>query len=305
MTIVAFQGEEGAYSQEAIYQAFGPNIDTLPCHTFEAIFEVVEGGKADFGALPVENSTAGSINQAYDLLLDHDLKIWREVNFRVRHCLLGSPGTRMENVRRAYSHPQALAQCERYLTSRNLEPIAAYDTAGSAKELAANPQPDAAVIASQLAAQIYGLEVLDVGIEDLPFNYTRFFILGDKEPPRAARNKTSLVFAVRHVPGALYSCLGELAEKGINLTKIESRPRRNKPWHYVFYLDFEGHWQDPSCRRALVGLLHKASFVKLLGSYPAAEQVEGEAVPQDVEPWTTTGGTDDRGDENESEQGAN
>ena len=305
MTIVAFQGEAGAYSQEAIYQVFAQNVDTLPCRTFDAIFAAVEGGKADFGALPVENSTAGSINQAYDLLLDHDLKIWQEVNLRVRHYLLGIPGTRMENVRRVFSHPQALAQCERYLTTRNLEAIVAYDTAGSAKELAANPQHDAAVIASRLAAQIYGLEVLDTGIEDLSFNYTRFFIIGDKEPPRAARNKTSLVFAVRHVPGALYNCLGELAEKGINLTKLESRPRRNKPWHYVFYLDFEGHWQDPSCRRALVGLLHKAAFVKLLGSYPAASLPDEEGGAQGVEIPTTEGGTDDRGDENGSEQGTN
>lgn len=307
MTIVAFQGEEGAYSQEAIYQAFGPQVGTLPCRTFEAIFDAVESGKADFGALPVENSTAGSINQAYDLLLDHDLKIWQEVNYRVRHCLLGSPGTRMEDVRRVYSHPQALAQCERYLTSRGLEPVAAYDTAGSAKELAANPRPDVAVIASRLAAEIYGLVILDMDIEDLNFNYTRFFIIGGKEPPRAARNKTSLVFAVRHEPGALYNCLGELASNGINLTKLESRPRRNKPWHYVFYVDLEGHWQDPSCRRALVGLLHRTSFVKLLGSYPAAPMPE-----QAEEPTETSEGSlgiggeeDDHRDENGRVQGAN
>lgn len=270
MTIVAFQGEEGAYSQAAIYEAFNEQVETLPCHTFEGIFEAVESGQADFGALPVENSTAGSITQAYDLLLDRDLKIKQEIHFRVRHCLMVNPGTQVEDIRRVYSHPQALAQCERYLVNRGLEPVAAYDTAGSAKNLAANPEPNAAVIASELAAQIYGLKVVDVGIEDLHFNYTRFFILGDQEPPRAPQNKTSLVFATRHRPAALYDCLGEFAEKGINLTKLESRPRRNKPWHYVFYLDFDGHWQDPSCKRAMVGLLHKAVFVKLLGSYPAA-----------------------------------
>lgn len=277
MTIVAFQGEEGAYSQEAIYEAMGQEVETLPCHTFEGIFEAVERGEANFGALPIENSTAGSITQAYDLLLDRDLKIWKEWHFRVSHCLLVNPGISLDNVKRVYSHPQALAQCERYLANRGLEPVAAYDTAGSARELAANPQPDAAAIASALAAKIYNLEIVDRGIEDLAFNYTRFFILGDQEPPRAPRNKTSLVFATRHMPAALYQCLGEFAEKGINLTKLESRPRRNKPWHYVFYLDFEGHWQDPSCKRALVGLLHKAVFVKLLGSYPAAPMPELEA----------------------------
>jgi prephenate dehydratase len=270
MTTVAFQGEEGAYSQAAIYEAMGTDVDTLPCRTFEGIFEAVERGDADFGALPVENSTAGSITKAYDLLLDRDIKIWKEIHFRVRHCLVANKGTTMDDIVRAKSHPQALAQCDRYLTSRGIEPIAAYDTAGSAKELAANPEPGTAAIASELAAKIYDLEILAKGIEDLAFNYTRFFVLGDQEPPRSPRNKTSLVFATRHMPASLYQALGEFAEKGINLTKLESRPRRNKPWHYVFYLDFDGHWQDPSCKRALVGLLHKSVFVKLLGSYPAA-----------------------------------
>lgn len=278
MTIVAFQGEEGAYSQAAIYEALGTDVDTLTCRTFEEIFDAVERGDADFGALPVENSTAGSITQAYDLLLDRDLKIWREEHYRVRHCLLVNKGVSMADIKRVYSHPQALAQCERYLLNHGWEAVAAYDTAGSAKDLAANPQPDAAVIASELAGTIYDLDVADKSIEDWHYNYTRFFILGDQEPPRAPRNKTSLVFATRHMPAALYQCLGEFAEKGINLTKLESRPRRNKPWHYVFYLDFEGHWQDPSCKRALVGLLHKSVFVKLLGSYPAAPmpEMEGE-----------------------------
>jgi prephenate dehydratase len=151
-----------------------------------------------------------------------------------------------------------------------MEPVPTYDTAGSAKDLAAAPEPGVAVIANPLAAQLYGLEVLATEIEDLPFNYTRFFVLGHEDPPRAERNKTSVIFATRHVPGALYACLGEFAQRGLNLTKLESRPRRNKPWHYIFYLDFEGHRQDPPCAEALLGLLHKATFLKLLGSYPAA-----------------------------------
>jgi len=301
MSIVAFQGENGAYSQEAIYQVFGPDVETMPCRSFEGIFEAVEGGKADYGALPVENSTAGSINQAYDLLLERDLKIWQESHFRVRHCLLANRGVSIEDIRRVHSHPQALAQCERYLSNRGLESVVAYDTAGSARELAANPQPDEAAIASRLSAELYDLEILDVGIEDLPFNYTRFFFLSDQEPPRSARNKTSIVFATRHIPGALYKCLGELAERGINLTKLESRPRRNRPWHYVFYLDFEGHWQDPSCKRALVGLLHKSVFVKMLGSYPAATPIEEMLVQGEN---GARGGGDDRGDEDGREQGA-
>lgn len=268
--VVAFQGEHGAYSEEAVYQHFPRDTETLPCHSLKEIFEAIESGRATHGMLPVENSTAGSINQSYDLLLEYDLKIWAEVILRVRHCLLANPGTTIEQIRRVRSHPQALAQCERYIASHNFEPISYYDTAGSARELAENPQPDMAAIASRLAGEMYGLQVLDADIEDLRFNYTRFFILGTEDPPRTEHSKTSVVFATRHVPRALYTCLGEFAERDINLTKLESRPRRNKPWHYLFYLDFEGHWQEPRCEKALLGLLRRAAFVKVLGSYPAA-----------------------------------
>lgn len=276
MTTVAFQGVEGAYSQEAMYRFFASEVKTMPCRTFEDIFLAMEEGQADYGILPVENSTAGSINKAYDLLLDHDLNIWGEVLLRVRLCLLAGPGTTLEDVRRARSHPQALAQCERYLVQHGIEPETTYNTAGGARELAASPEPGVAVIASSLAAQIYGLNILAANVEDSSHNYTRFFVLGTQTPPRAERNKTSLIFAVRNVPGTLHGCLGEFAERGINLTKLESRPRRNRPWHYVFYLDFEGYWQDPPCEKALVGLLRRAAFVKLLGSYPAATMDEEE-----------------------------
>ncbi len=269
---VAFQGEPGAYSQEAVFQVFGPQVNTLPCPTFEDIFKAVETGRATLGLLPVENSQAGSINQAFDLLLDHDLRVVGEVKLRVRHCLMAAPGAQAADIKRVYSHYQALAQCERYLRTRGWEAVVAYDTAGAARELAADPQPGAAAIASALAAQIYGLEVLDSGIEDSPDNTTRFFLLGREEPPPAKRNKTSIVFATMHTPGALYHVLGELATRGINLTKLESRPRRNRPWHYVFYVDLEGHWQDATINRALLGLLTRTAFLKLLGSYPAADE---------------------------------
>jgi prephenate dehydratase len=270
MTTVAFQGEKGAYSEEAIYQFFGSEVETLPCHRFEDIFEAVECEIADYGAQPVENSTAGSTNQAYDLLLDHDLRIWGEVILRVRHALLAPPSTTLADVQRVRSHPQALAQCEHYLNQHGWSPETAYDTAGSARDLAAAPEPGVAAIASRLAGQLYGLEELDYGIEDSFYNFTRFFILSHQEPPRAQRNKTSLVFSTRHQPGALYECMGEFAKRRINLTKIESRPRLNRPWQYIFYLDFEGHCQDPECEAAIMGLLRRSSFVKLLGSYPAA-----------------------------------
>jgi prephenate dehydratase len=242
------------------------------------IFESVESGRADYGALPIENSTAGSINQAYDLLLERDLRIWGEIILRVRHALLAVPGTQPAEIRRVRSHPQALAQCERYLANHGWSPDSSYDTAGSARELAAAPDSSVAAIASRLAGELYGLEELGYGIEDSANNYTRFFLLSHDEPPRAERNKTSVVFSTRHMPGALHASLGEFADRGINLTKIESRPRRDRPWRYVFYLDFEGHWQDPTCTEALTGLLLKASFVKVLGSYPPARIPERERV---------------------------
>ncbi|HXF69824.1 MAG TPA: prephenate dehydratase [Thermoflexus sp.] len=266
---VAFQGEPGAYSHEAALRFLGPALELLPCRTFAEVARAVESGRADFGILPVENSTAGSINAVYDLLLDRDLRIWGEVILRVRHCLLAPPGTSLADIRVVRSHPQALEQCARFIERHGWEALAAPDTAGSARMLAEHPEPGVAAIAGRLAAERYGLTILAEGIEDDPENATRFFIVSTREPPRAERNKTSIVFSTRHVPGALHACLGEFASRGINLTKLESRPRRGRPWEYVFYVDFEGHWQDPPCREALLGLLQRASFVKLLGSYPA------------------------------------
>jgi len=268
--IVAFQGEHGAFSEEAIRQHFGNEAETLPCRSFEEIFASVDEGRATYGAVPVENSMAGSINKAYDLLLEHDLKVWGEIFLRVRHNLISLSGNTLEDIREVRSHHQALAQCERFLNRHSWTARPWYDTAGSAKDLAANPEPGVAVIASKLAADIYNLEILSPGIEDMAFNYTRFFVIGRGEPPRSEKSKSSLVFATAHSPGALVACLNEFAARGINLTKLESRPRRNRPWHYVFYLDFEGHWQDEKQREALLALLARAAFVKLLGSYPAA-----------------------------------
>jgi prephenate dehydratase len=270
MPRVSFQGIAGAYSEEAIRQFFGSDVESVPCRTFSELFVAVEEGSADFGMLPIENSLAGSVVQSYELLMEHDLRVRAEVILRVRHMLLAAPGVEADDLVRVKSHPQALAQCERYLIRHELEAVPHFDTAGSARDLAAHPEPGTGVIASELAAEMYGLEILDRGIEDLTFNYTRFFVLGLDDPPRAQRCKTSLIFTTRHHPGALYDSLGEFAKRHINLTKIESRPRRNRPWQYLFYLDFEGHWQDPESEAALMGLLRRSSFVKLLGSYPAA-----------------------------------
>ena len=268
--LIAFQGEHGAYSEEAIRQHFGPEAQSLPCRSFEDIFAAVDEGQATFGAVPVENSVAGSINKSYDLLLEHDLKIWGEIFLRVRHNLMALPGTTLEDIREVRSHPQALAQCERFLNRHDWPAKPWYDTAGSAKDLAQSGETGVAAIASKLAAEIYNLEILAPGIEDMSANYTRFFVIGRGDAPYTKKAKTSLVFATFHTPGALVACLNEFGSRGINLTKLESRPRRNRPWHYVFHLDFEGHWQDERQREALTALLARAAFVKLLGSYPAA-----------------------------------
>jgi len=276
MTKVAFQGVAGAYSDEAIRQAFGPEVERIACRNFADVFFAVENREVDYGMLPIENAVAGSVTQSYELLMEHDVRIYSEVILRVRHMLLAPPGTKLSEITEVRSHPQALAQCQRYLARHGLTPKAGIDTAESARELVENPEPGVGVIASELAAELFGLEILDRDIEDYPFNYTRFFVLALESPPRAQRSKTSLVFTTPHQPGALYACLGEFAQRGINLTKIESRPRLNRPWQYIFYLDFEGHLQDPASEAAIMGLLRRSSFVKLLGSYPAATTPVGD-----------------------------
>ena len=268
--LIAFQGEDGAYSQEAILEACGAETQTLACRTFEEIFRSVKDGRVDLGMVPIENSTAGAINQSYDLLLDYDLPIAREVIFRVHHALMAVPGVALAEIQRVYSHPAALAQCERFIAEHGWEAVVAYDTAGAAKQLAASREKNAAAIASETAARIYGLEILARRVEDLSNNFTRFFVISRTEPHRADKSKTSLVFATQHIPGALHACLGEFASRGINLTKLESRPDRRDPWHYVFYVDLQIHKDDPACRDALTSLRDKTSFLKVLGSYPAA-----------------------------------
>ncbi|MDW8172531.1 MAG: prephenate dehydratase [Anaerolineae bacterium] len=268
---VAFQGIQGANSELAIRQHFGNQVEVYPCADLSALFEAINKRRVSHALLPVENALAGAVAGAYELLLDHDLVIQGEVILHVHHALVALPNTQLEDVRQVRSHPQALAQCERYLKRHHMQPIAWYDTAGAAFDLARERPSHTAAIASTLAAELYGLEVLASEIEDVPFNFTRFFVLGHEEAPRGEYNKTSIVFAVKSRPAALYECLGEFAQRGINLTKIESRPRRNRPFEPVFYLDFEGHWQDSHCQEALVRLLQRASFVKMLGSYPAVK----------------------------------
>ncbi|MDE2637449.1 MAG: prephenate dehydratase [Chloroflexota bacterium] len=269
MPKVAYQGIPGANSEIAVRQHFGDDVETYPCQDFIQLFAALQAHEVDYSLLPVENALAGSVSGAYELLLDHDARIQAEVILHVHHALLANPETTLENVTTVRSHAQALLQCQRFLQRHNVESVAWYDTAGAAKDLAESPQPGLAVIAPKLAGELYGLELLAADIEDERFNYTRFLLMGHDDPEPSDYNKTSIVFATRHRPAALYECLGEFAKRDLNLTKLESRPRRNRPWEPLFYLDFEGHWQEPRCQDLLTQLLQLTSFVKMLGSYPA------------------------------------
>ncbi len=270
---VAYQGVPGAFSEVAALQ-FAPAGEAIGFPTFEEAFEAAQNGECDFACLPVENSVAGSINQTYDLLTDSVLHVVGEQVVRVNHSLLVRPGTGLEDIREVYSHPQALSQCQRFIRAHGFKAISDFDTAGSAQLLAKNGGDGRAAIASPRAAQLYGLEILRSNIEDFDFNYTRFFILGaDEAGSDGGPHKSSLIIATRHRPGDLVNCLQEFPKNGINITKLESRPRRDKPWSYLFYIDIEGHVGDENVSQALTGLMRKAAFVKFLGSYPAAPAI--------------------------------
>ncbi len=269
--VVAFQGEIGAYSEEAASHFFGPSIQVKPCESLDDVFKAVEQGEVQFGVVPIENSLEGSISRVYDLLLDSSLRVCGETELRVVHCLIASPETRLDLIKRVYSHPQALGQCQAFLKHLDCELIPTYDTAGSVKIIKEKGITDGAAIASTRAAEIYGMQIIAKEIEDNPNNFTRFFILAKQDSPPSGNDKTSIVFSVKHRPGALYEFLKELAARNINLTKIESRPTRQKPWEYNFYLDFEGHRQDKASQKALDNLERTSLFVKVLGSYPKAK----------------------------------
>ena len=268
--VVAFQGELGAYSEEAAVSFFGAGVQVKPCERLEDVFRAVEQDETQFGIAPIENSLEGSISKTYDLLLDSSLKVCGEIELKVSHCLIANPGATLDSIKRIYSHPQALGQCQAFIKHLNCELIPTYDTAGSVKMIKEKRITDGAAIASTRAAEIYRMEIINCGIEDTPNNFTRFFILAKEDAPPSGNDKTSVVFSVKHKPGALFSFLEELAVKNINLTKIESRPTRQKPWEYNFYLDFEGHREDRVPREALEKLQDYTIFIKVLGSYPRA-----------------------------------
>ena len=277
---VAYQGERGAYSEEATLAIFG-DAETVPCPTLAEAFGTLVAGGADFATVPVENSQAGTINDTMDLLLTHrgELTIRGEFDLHVHHCLLALPEDDPATIRAALSHPQALAQCRGFLASRGLEAIPSGDTAGSARLVREGTLHGRAAIAGRRAADFYGLRILAENIEDNPYNFTKFLALArpstamsgptfDLRPSDLRPVKTALVFATQNRPGALHAALGVLAGAGLNLTKLESRPARQRPWEYIFYADVEVDTAEPATRAALDALGTHCTFLAILGSYP-------------------------------------
>ena len=264
---IAFQGEPGAYSEQAVFNYFG-TVETKPCESFDVVFDSVVSDACDYGLIPIENSLAGSIHQNYDLLLRHDLHIVGEYPLRVQHCLIALPGVKKEDIKRAISHPQALGQCAAYLRGLGIKAESAYDTAGSVKMLKESGARDTAAIASRRAAELYGMQVLEERIEDNPENYTRFLAISKTAVKPDGEAKTSIVFTLRNQPGALFKALSVFALRDIDLTKIESRPLQGKPWEYLFYIDFIGATEEETAKRALDHLGEYALMVRILGSYP-------------------------------------
>jgi prephenate dehydratase len=267
------QGELGAFSQEAVRQLLGNRAEVAPFPTFEAVFRSLRAGTIDAAVIPMENTLAGSVHENYDHLLHFDVRITAETNLRIVHNLIAPPGVRFAGIRKVYSHPVALNQCLKFFDRhRKLERVPFYDTAGSVKMVMEQRAPDAAAIASSVAAAIYGGTILKRSIEDDRRNFTRFFLLypSKKLPaPRPGKDwKTSLVFTTRNTPGALFRGLAAFALRDLNLTKIESRPLHGKPWEYLFYVDFLGRENEPRVKNALRHLGEIADFLRVLGSYP-------------------------------------
>ncbi len=273
--IVSFQGEIGAFSEQAVVSAFpGRDFETLPRPTFRSVFDALSSGECDRAVLPIENSLFGSVHANYDLLRKRDVRILGEVYLRVVHHLMALPGVHAREIRRVFSHPQALGQCADYLESHlgHAEAVPAYDTAGAAKMVAGGSDRSAAAIASDAAADEYGLEILERGIESNHENYTRFLVLAREAdapvPPVGVDVKTSIVYAMRrNVPGALFKALAVFALRDLDLFKIESRPLVGSPFEYLFYLDFGGSESEEPVQRALDHLSEIAAYMKVLGSY--------------------------------------
>lgn len=268
---VAYQGEPGAFSERAVHQYFGETALPQSRVAFREVFEDVQARQCDYGVIPIENSLSGSIHENYDLLLEYDVAIIGEFKMRIVHNLIAHEGTRLEDIRRVYAHPQAVAQCRVFLSQHpDWEIIQVYDTAGSVKYIKEHHLAEAAAIASAQAAENLGMAILKEGIESNPQNYTRFLVISPEHVINEKANKTSLIYSTPNTPGALFHTLQNFAESNVNLVKLESRPRSGRPWEYMFYVDFEGSLSDPVVKQTIDELRSLTEFLKVLGSYPAS-----------------------------------
>jgi prephenate dehydratase len=275
---VAFQGERGAFSEEAAVKLLGDGIVLVPRPTFEAMFDSIDKNAADYILAPIENTLAGSVHRTLDLLVESRLSIIAEEIIPIVHNLIGVPGGTIERVITVESHPVALAQCERFFHKRpELKRIATEDTAGSVRAIVAAGDLSRAAIASRRAADIHGGKILRDHLEDNSKNYTRFLLLGSSSKTSDAANKLSLVFQTAHRPGALFHALGPFARRGINLMKIESRPIAGRPWEYRFYLDLQASALDPEVEAAIAELEKLSVNLRVLGSYVSAEIFSAKA----------------------------
>jgi prephenate dehydratase len=280
---IAYQGEPGAFS-EAAAQRVDPTAQLVACRGFEEVFDAVDAGPAGYGVVPIENSIGGSIHRNYDLLLEHELNIVGEVELPVVHHLLACSGATLDGLKRVYSHPQGLAQCERFLrTLKGVEVIATYDTAGSAKMVADSGQTDAAAIASARAGEVFGLTPLASSIQDFDDNITRFLVIGRRPFPNTVADKTTIVFTVPNEPGALFKALSVFALRGVDLTKLESRPIPGRPWEYLFYADLAAGRDNLTCSRALSHLAEFAPMLRPLGSYASWKPASAARMPDPFE----------------------
>jgi prephenate dehydratase len=269
MVRVAFQGERGAYSEMATLQYFG-NAELVPLKSFQDVFDSIESNKVDYAVIPIENSIEGSVNENYDLLLRTRMVVSGEIYQRVQHCLIINKESSIDRIKFVYSHPQALAQCRSYLQRMGFEPVPSYDTAGSVKLIKDKRLIDSAAIASKRSAELYEMKIIEFGIEDRHNNFTRFLVLSGNVSNPSGSDRTSIIFSVRHRPGALFGILEEFAKRMINLTKIESRPTKETLWEYYFFVDIEGHADDFMVGEALKSIQSKTAFIKILGSYKRA-----------------------------------
>lgn len=271
MIKVSFQGERGAYSEAAARSFFSKDIETVPCSTFADALQCTVNDKTNYTILPVENSLEGSVGESNDLLYSSSINAVGEIYYKIEHCLIGTGS--LNETKTVYSHPQALGQCRAFIQKHNMKTVPTYDTAGSVKIIKEMNDKEIGCIASKSASQIYNMPIIAQDIADNSNNFTRFLILSKDSTKESGKDKTSIMFSIKHEPGTLYKIIENFQKHGVNLTKIESRPKKTTAWEYNFFVDFEGHSGNPQIKDMLEKIKEKTTFFKILGSYPSGKLI--------------------------------